>query len=724
MVAIVAPRGTAVPRPEVNPFNPNNWIARLVRGHGSTGALPQALASRDPPGSETAAERASQLWQLWADPGKYLAPPKPYVEIALPVSGARLKKIQQEAKRAKKEAQNAKKNAQRRSLNLKSKQDGDGHAHKATKVKNKKAKAGSHAKGVSGESDEPKRKSLPKLPEKAYRLLLSADLNPSISEKQVELLWPDDGTWYGVEVVRYDPESHLAAVVYQTGETEDVQLSDVVRDKEGRVLCSTPLDAETQALVDEHASYFKQLRVKTLLAKGPPDLTWTLDALAYHLLQVSGEDYTRRKVPKERVLNLILAAKGGKLAVKSSDQMKRPSMSDKTTLSQKKAPGKQAGESLKKKKKKDKKDKAGASKPEVRQGGAKAKKRATDEQDVDAEKGKLKDGVAVVPKRSVGQSPRKVPEVDEALVARTDIEDPEAIQGLRVCAYWSYGKCWFDGIVVGSHPRRGTLRVLYNDGTHEEVSMKRRRLYWADGEHPPSRPRPVRFTKAGKGSTHSETGEASARMADKPQGLAPDQPTRSSREKVLPSEPSTSFKTMSGSDDAGPRRSAPTLADLAGELGQDVVGTGVRVRWNEDGKWYSGIVSNFNARRQECEVLYDDNSRETMSVRSPDVELLTDDGKPKKRKRQAGLAASTCAEEEPAPKATKRSQQFSAIVDELGQNALGTRLQIKWQYDNKWYAGVVSKINERRKEFEFVYDDGSVEVLAIDMPHIKLLTDA
>ena len=50
-------------------------------------------------------------------------------------------------------------------------------------------------------------------------------------------------------------------------------------------------------------------------------------------------------------------------------------------------------------------------------------------------------------------------------------------------------------------------------------------------------------------------------------------------------------------------------------------------------------------------------------------------------------------------------------------------MKIKWQDDGKYYSGVVSKLNNRRREFEVIYDDGSVEILSIDTPDIKLVND-
>ena len=63
---------------------------------------------------------------------------------------------------------------------------------------------------------------------KPYRLLLMEDIDKSIKDLQIELLWPDDGTWYPVEVTNYDAKNHIASMLYPlTGEAEDVELEEV-----------------------------------------------------------------------------------------------------------------------------------------------------------------------------------------------------------------------------------------------------------------------------------------------------------------------------------------------------------------------------------------------------------------------------------------------------------------------------------------------------------------
>lgn len=46
-----------------------------------------------------------------------------------------------------------------------------------------------------------------------------------------ELYWPDDGYWYLIEIQDVNSAAMTAHIMYMTGDTEELQLGDIIRDK-------------------------------------------------------------------------------------------------------------------------------------------------------------------------------------------------------------------------------------------------------------------------------------------------------------------------------------------------------------------------------------------------------------------------------------------------------------------------------------------------------------
>ena len=65
-----------------------------------------------------------------------------------------------------------------------------------------------------------------------------------------ELFWPDDDLWYLIHIDAIDPESKTANIVYITGDTERLELDDIVRDGHMSLL---PDPEDTDLSVDEDA---------------------------------------------------------------------------------------------------------------------------------------------------------------------------------------------------------------------------------------------------------------------------------------------------------------------------------------------------------------------------------------------------------------------------------------------------------------------------------------
>jgi hypothetical protein len=68
------------------------------------------------------------------------------------------------------------------------------------------------------------------------RVATPADVGPALVGRQCEMYWPDDSTWYLVEVTALDPATREATVLYKTGEVETLVIDEAVRDEHLRLL--------------------------------------------------------------------------------------------------------------------------------------------------------------------------------------------------------------------------------------------------------------------------------------------------------------------------------------------------------------------------------------------------------------------------------------------------------------------------------------------------------
>lgn len=62
------------------------------------------------------------------------------------------------------------------------------------------------------------------------RLLTYADINDSLRGRRAELFWPDDNLWYLIEIHDLDLTNNKAQIMYITGETEELNLTEIVRE--------------------------------------------------------------------------------------------------------------------------------------------------------------------------------------------------------------------------------------------------------------------------------------------------------------------------------------------------------------------------------------------------------------------------------------------------------------------------------------------------------------
>lgn len=67
-------------------------------------------------------------------------------------------------------------------------------------------------------------------PQVPGRLLTHNDINDELRERHAELYWPADGLWYLIEIQSVDIPSKKAGIVYFTGETEELDLDEIINE--------------------------------------------------------------------------------------------------------------------------------------------------------------------------------------------------------------------------------------------------------------------------------------------------------------------------------------------------------------------------------------------------------------------------------------------------------------------------------------------------------------
>lgn len=69
-----------------------------------------------------------------------------------------------------------------------------------------------------------------KSPQAPGRLLTNDDISSSLQGRKAELFWPDDNLWYLIEIHRVDVVARSAQIIYTTGETEILNLDEIVQE--------------------------------------------------------------------------------------------------------------------------------------------------------------------------------------------------------------------------------------------------------------------------------------------------------------------------------------------------------------------------------------------------------------------------------------------------------------------------------------------------------------
>uniref|UniRef100_A0A7S0RHN9 Alfin N-terminal domain-containing protein n=1 Tax=Chlamydomonas leiostraca TaxID=1034604 RepID=A0A7S0RHN9_9CHLO len=84
-----------------------------------------------------------------------------------------------------------------------------------------------------GAGPPPKKQKFDRPTESAFpsgKLIKEADVGPQLRGRQAEMFWPDDQKWYLVEITHVNPKTKQAKITYATGEFEEVDLDEMVRD--------------------------------------------------------------------------------------------------------------------------------------------------------------------------------------------------------------------------------------------------------------------------------------------------------------------------------------------------------------------------------------------------------------------------------------------------------------------------------------------------------------
>mmetsp|Transcript_5769 Transcript_5769/g.14017 ORF Transcript_5769/g.14017 Transcript_5769/m.14017 type:complete len:313 (+) Transcript_5769:222-1160(+) len=67
-------------------------------------------------------------------------------------------------------------------------------------------------------------------PQAPGRLLTHADISNELRGRHAELFWPDDNLWYVITIHEVTPMAKRAKIMYTTGETEELDLNEIVRE--------------------------------------------------------------------------------------------------------------------------------------------------------------------------------------------------------------------------------------------------------------------------------------------------------------------------------------------------------------------------------------------------------------------------------------------------------------------------------------------------------------
>lgn len=101
-----------------------------------------------------------------------------------------------------------------------------------TEERNKDAPEPMQVDGKTEDKEDlPAASNQPGVPDKSLMLKLK-DIRKSLVGKQLLLFWPDEGAWYKVEVLELNAKKRIAVVLYDTGESEELELEDIVKNQE------------------------------------------------------------------------------------------------------------------------------------------------------------------------------------------------------------------------------------------------------------------------------------------------------------------------------------------------------------------------------------------------------------------------------------------------------------------------------------------------------------
>ncbi|PWA49143.1 phospholipase-like protein [Artemisia annua] len=131
------------------------------------------------------------------------------------------------------------------------------------------------------------------------------------------------------------------------------------------------------------------------------------------------------------------------------------------------------------------------------------------------------------------------------------------------------------------------------------------------------------------------------------------------------------------------------------ELGENLVGSRIKVWWPEDNAYYEGIVKSFQSRKKKHKVWYDDGDKELLDLKAEQWELV----------------------EEVSP------MSDCAQSAEHGESLVGRRIKVWWPANEGYSVGVMQSFDSSKMKHKVLYDDGDEDVLDLNQRRWMLLED-
>jgi hypothetical protein len=204
----------------------------------------------------------------------------------------------------------------------------------------------------------------------------------------------------------------------------------------------------------------------------------------------------------------------------------------------------------------------------------------------------------------------------------------ESIVGHAVRVWWPDDATFYGARVEEFNAERGEHRVLYDDETEEWLDMSGQKLEW-----PGQTPKKARGSVGGESATRPNSGKKPlSRLFDQktrvrtPRPPAQKQPWGCSKCRYSGKgckDKSCKGPRLPGQDANGGGAPAASPRPAAAPEGADCVGWRVGVWWEREQATFYGSVTDFDASRGQCCVVYDDGDKRWTNLVKRKVEWVT-----------------------------------------------------------------------------------------------------